>query len=118
MVARGVTHYFDDLGHGTNNDAEWLALIAAVRVARMLGVTDFVLLGDSAVVIAQANHEQKCRTPALQAHLDAFEAIGRTRPSRIRKIARSQNLAGIALDRRRNAGAQQRRTGSAPIRLG
>ncbi len=103
VVARGVTHYFDDLGDGTNNDAEWLALIAALRVAQRLGVADFVLLGDSAVVIAQANRLQKCRTPALQVHVDAFEALGGTRPVQIRKIARSQNLAGIALDGRRNA---------------
>jgi ribonuclease HI len=103
VVARGVTHFFDDLGHGTNNDAEWLALIAAMRVAHMLGVSDFVLLGDSAVVIAQANHIQKCRTSALQAHLDTFEGIGGIRPAQIRKIARSQNLAGIVLDQRRNA---------------
>jgi ribonuclease HI len=103
VVARGVTHFFDDLGNGTNNDAEWLALIAALRLAQKLGVTEFVLLGDSAVVIAQANRVQKCRTSALQAHLDAFEAIGGLRPARIRRIARSQNLAGIALDQRRNA---------------
>jgi ribonuclease HI len=104
VVARGVAHFFDDLGVGTNNDAEWLALIAALRVAQRLGVQDFVLLGDSAVVIAQANHVQKCRTPALQAHLDAFEGIGGSRPAQIRRIARSQNLAGIALDQRRNTG--------------
>ncbi|UVO52694.1 reverse transcriptase-like protein [Sphingomonas sp. SUN039] len=103
VVARGVTHYFDDLGDGTNNDAEWLALIAALRVAQRLGVTDFVLLGDSALVVAQANGRQRCRTPALQAHLDAFEVIGDVRTVRVRKIARSQNLAGIALDRRRHA---------------
>jgi ribonuclease HI len=105
VVASGVTHFFDDLGDGTNNDAEWLALIAALRVAQTLGVADFVLLGDSAVVIAQANRLQKCRTPALQVHLDAFEALGGTRPAQIRKIARAQNLAGIALDQRRNRGS-------------
>lgn len=100
VVARGVTHYFGDLGHGTNNDAEWLALVAALRLAQSLAVTDFVLLGDSATVIDLANGG-KCRTPALQAHFDTFAAIGGARPARIRRIARSQNLAGIALDRRR-----------------
>lgn len=100
IVARGITYVYADLGHGTNNDAEWLALIAALRVAQTLDVTDFVLLGDSATVIDQANGA-KCRTPALQAHRDLFEAIGGVRPARIRRIARAQNLAGIALDRRR-----------------
>lgn len=99
VVARGVTHLFPDLGQGTNNDAEWLALIAALRVAQELGVEDFVLLGDAATVIHQATGAWKCRSPALQAHLATFVAIGGLRPAQIRKVARSQNLAGIALAR-------------------
>lgn len=98
-MVRGVTHHFPDLGYGTNNDAEWLALIAALEVAQQLGADDFVLLGDAATVINQANGEWKCRSPALQAHLARFEATGGVRPAGIRKVARSQNLAGIALAR-------------------
>ena len=101
VVARGVTHLFADLGHGTNNDAEWLALIAALRLAQDLGVEDFVLLGDAATVIHQATGAWKCRSPALQAHLATFVAMGGIRPAQIRKIARSQNLAGIALEKAR-----------------
>ncbi len=99
IVARGVTHLFPDLGHGTNNDAEWLALIAALRVAQTLGKDDFVLLGDAATVINQANGVWKCRSSALQAHRAVFEAMGGVRPAQIRKIGRFQNLAGIALNR-------------------
>lgn len=99
VVARGVTYHFPDLGYGTNNDAEWLALIAALEVAQGLGMHDFVLLGDAATVINQANGEWKCRSPALQAHLARFEATGGMRPAGIRKVARSQNLAGVALAR-------------------
>lgn len=101
VVVRGVTHYFPDLGHGNSADAEWLALIAALRVAQETGAAEFVLLGDSAMVIDQANRATKCRTPALQAHLTAFEAIGGTRPAQIRRISRAQNLAGIALENTR-----------------
>ena len=101
VVARGVTHFFRDLGYGTNNDAEWLALIAALRVAQDLGVEDFVLLGDAATVIQQATGAWKCRGRALQAHLATFVAIGGVRPAQIRKIGRSQNLAGIALAKSR-----------------
>jgi ribonuclease HI len=97
VVARGVTHTFRDLGHGTNNDAEWLALIAALRVAQDLQVADFVLLGDAATVIHQANGTWKCRSSALRVHLAAFEALRGDDPVQIRKVARSQNLAGIAL---------------------
>ena len=100
-MARGVTHLFPDLGHGTSSDAEWLALIAALKVAQALGIDDFVLLGDAATVIAQANRMQPCRTPAFRAHLARFDALRGPCPVRIRKIARTQNLAGIALEQTR-----------------
>ena len=101
VVVRGVAHNFTDLGHGTSTDAEWLALIAALSVAKSLAIPHFVLMGDSATVIEQANRRSPCRSPELQAHFDRFEAMGGTRPIRIRWVARTQNLAGIALDAQR-----------------
>lgn len=88
-----------DLGYGTSGDAEWLALIQAVRVARTLGRSDTVLLGDSADVIAKANGALRCRGNELR-YLAAFQSllVGAGAP-RVRRIKRSQNLAGIALAR-------------------
>jgi ribonuclease HI len=99
VVAAGRTHIVRDLGHGTSTDAEWLALIEALRIAQSLGTDDFVLLGDSANVVAQANGAAKPRGASI-AHLDRFRALAAigTRP-RIRHIKRTQNLAGIALAR-------------------
>ena len=103
VVARGVTHFFDDLGFGTSHDAEWLALRMALRVARSLGAPEFELVGDCANVIAQANGVARCRTEAAAAHYAAFHAAAAAvPPRRIRWIARTQNLAGIALVRRRS----------------
>ncbi len=101
VVVRGVTHHFPDLGWGTSTDAEWLALIEALRIAQSAGAPDFILLGDSATVIDQANRASKCRSPVLQAHLERFEEIGGTGTEHIRRIGRAQNLAGIALERMR-----------------
>ena len=98
VVVRGVSHLFDDLGQGSNMDAEWLALIKALELAQQSGVRDFVLLGDARAVIAQANGQAKCRGAAERAHYARFAAM--IQPGlrvRIRWIARSQNLAGIAL---------------------
>ena len=99
MVARGVTHVRRDLGEGTNNDAEWLALIAALKVAQDLQIDDFVLLGDAQLVIRQAKGEWRCKSVALQAHLDTFLAAAGGKPPRVAYIRRTQNLAGIALGR-------------------
>ena len=98
VVARGRSWITRDLGHGTSGDAEWLALLEAVRIARSLDEPDFVLLGDSAMVVDQANGVSKCRSPNLQGHLETFrECAAAAPPLRIRHIRRSQNLAGIAL---------------------
>jgi ribonuclease HI len=102
VVARGVSYFFDDKGHGTSNDAEWLALIEALRLAQSLGQRDFELIGDCANVISQANGLSKCRTEASLEHQERFQQLAATSPpARLTWKPRSQNLAGIALARRR-----------------
>jgi ribonuclease HI len=102
VVARGITYFLDDVGYGSNNDAEWLALIQALRIAQSLGVAEYSLIGDSALVINQANCVAKCRSDALQRHLDLFKSLtSGQRRVRLRRVGRAQNLAGIALAKRR-----------------
>lgn len=102
VVARGVADYRPDAGHGDNGEAEWLALIHACEAARNLGATDIILLGDSAMVVAQASGVATCRRGALRRHHATFSALcGHFARVRIRHISRHQNLAGIALDRLR-----------------
>lgn len=122
VVARGVAHHDAGAGQGDNNEAEWCALLAALRVARSLDADDIVLLGDSALVIAQAAGRQKCRTPRLRERLADYQrlAAGFARV-RLRHVARSHNLAGIALDRLRDGVAppglvSAARRGSSPAR--
>jgi ribonuclease HI len=103
IVARGQSAFFDDLGYGTNSDAEWLALRLALKVAHSLKVPRFELLGDNANVIAQATGRAGCRSQSAAAHLAQYLDLATTgRPDRIRWLPRNQNLAGIALARRRN----------------
>ncbi|MGA1800160.1 reverse transcriptase-like protein [Sphingomonas sp. 4RDLI-65] len=99
-VLRGVTYYRHDLGDGTNSEAEWLAAIHALEIAIRNGERDVVLLGDSTLVVTQANGTARCRTPELEAHRVQFESLaGNLDTVRIRHIGRAQNLAGIALAR-------------------
>lgn len=98
VVARGVTYHRPDCGHGTNNDAEWLALIHAVEIALSIGALDVVMLGDSALVVGQAALSAKCRSPQFRAYLEKFQSLaGDFTRIKVRKLARNQNLAGIAL---------------------
>jgi ribonuclease HI len=96
-VVRGETHLESDLGCGSSGDAEWLALLHALDVAAGAGVVDAVLLGDSASVIDQAKGIARRRiAPDMEVR---FEALSRRfERLRFRRIKRSQNLAGIALE--------------------
>ena len=101
VVARGIAHVLADLGHGSNLDAEWLALIAALQLAQHLGEPEFDLIGDAAHVINRANGTSPCRDPGQRAHLARFRALAeKMPPRRLRWIPRAQNLAGIALSAR------------------
>ena len=100
VVARGVTYLRVDLGDGSNNDAEWLAALHALAIARSLGAADLRLLGDSALVVGQAQGTTICRPP-LHHHLAAYRNLAAAFDRvRIRRVSRFQNLAGTALDRR------------------
>ena len=102
VVAGGVPYFFDDLGSGTSDDAEWLALGLALLLGQSLGGRGFELIGDCANVVAQANGALRCRTQAAAGHRSRFqESAASGPPHRIRWIPRTQNLAGIALAKRR-----------------
>lgn len=100
VVAGGQVFHHDTLGEGDNNDAEWLALIHALTVARSLGLADVTLLGDSALIVNQAQGTVACRAPRFTARLAEFRALtGHFERVRLHHIRRTQNLAGIALER-------------------
>jgi len=102
VVVRGVTRFFDDLGSGTSSDAEWMALRLALEVAQASGEPRFDLIGDSLEVVRQARGLARPGSAAAARHLAEFEArAAQGRPDRIRWTPRGQNLAGIALARRR-----------------
>jgi ribonuclease HI len=96
VVAAGRTTVMRDVGHGTSEDAEWLALIEALTIAQALGLPDFVLVGDAADVVAKANGTVPARG---RDHLAQYLALAGGRPPRVRLVKRSHNLAGSALAR-------------------
>lgn len=97
VVVRGIPHMFVDLGQGSNSDAEWQALICALRLTQKLSLADVTLLGDAAEIIGHANEVLRT-SRAGHDHAATFLALARGTPNlRIRWIKRAQNLAGIAL---------------------
>ena len=74
VVIGGHEHIERDIGDGSSMDAEWLALIHALRLARTIEQSDIVLLGDSAAVVAQANGTAKARGTSAS-HLRNFRSL-------------------------------------------
>jgi ribonuclease HI len=99
VVIGGVAEVVRDIGPGTSMQAEWLALLHALRRAQAAGIAEPVLLGDSLPVVEQAHRRARC--PAdCSAHLAAFEVLAGATPGfRLHYVKRTQNLAGIALAR-------------------
>lgn len=109
VVARGELHLRTALGSGSSERAEWLALLAAIDVARQIEARDIILLGDCAGVIAQANGDARGRSPdAIECARVVANQCRLFDRLRVRHIKRTQNLAGIALDRLRQAPAARR----------
>ena len=80
-------------------------MLHALEVALAMGETDLLLLGDSASVIDQAKGMARRR---LTAELEArfAELASRFERVRFRRIKRTQNLAGIALEQVRRRSPQ------------
>jgi len=100
VVIGGHARIVRDLGPGTSMTAEWLALIAATQAAHEAGLTDALLLGDAAAVVAQATGKVRV-PPAHLSHFMEWSTLPRPTGLRLRYIKRTQNLAGIALERSR-----------------
>jgi len=100
VVAAGRTYHRADHGCGDNSDAEWLALIEALNLARDLCISDVILLGDSAAVVDHASGASRRILPRFYSyHARCRALVAGFDRVRIRRVPRTQNLAGIALER-------------------
>jgi len=99
VVVQGRDYVRQGLGPGSAMEAEWLALLHAVEIARASGVVTPVFCGDSLAVIGQASGTVACRNWSRE-YLKALTEFDYPAASlRLRHVGRSQNLAGIALAR-------------------
>ncbi|WP_226635683.1 reverse transcriptase-like protein [Novosphingobium profundi] len=101
VVVRGEAHLFEDMGEGGSFDAEWLALLEALDLACRIGLEDVVLLGDALAVVNEAQGVLDGGSGREPYATRLRELIAGGPRVRVRWIRRGQNLAGIALDKRR-----------------
>jgi ribonuclease HI len=88
----------DRLGMGTNNVAEWTALIWAMTWAEQQGWSHIEIFGDSQLIINQAQGNWRIKQPEFVPFRDEFQRLQRTVKATLTYVPRAQNLAGIYLE--------------------
>lgn len=61
-----IASYSRKMGWGTNNMAEWLALLALLNLAIEHKIDNLIVYGDSALVINQARGKYRVKSPRLK----------------------------------------------------
>ena len=93
------------LGHGTNNQAEYRAAIAALEAALGLGAREVELCMDSEVVVRQLSSRYRVRNPRLiPLYKRVLDLRSRFQRMAVRHVPRERNrvadgLANEALDK-------------------
>jgi ribonuclease HI len=89
----------EPVGSVTNNQAEYLALIKALRMVLEEKGRDVEVLSDSELLVKQIKGEYRVRNPSLQTlHREAVKLSCLFEKFSINWIPREQNLAGIQLE--------------------
>jgi ribonuclease HI len=96
-----VAEAMRSLGHGTNNVAEYTALIIGLEEARRHGVEELEVRMDSKLVVEQMNGRWRVRDAKLiPLHVRARELFAQFPERQIRHIPRDQNAVADALANR------------------
>jgi ribonuclease HI len=88
-----------DFDQGTNNQAEWSAMLWGCELALSNGIKDVVLIGDSKLVVMQASGEWMIKHKAFvpfKAEFDRMRALFDS--LRLVHVKRHLNLAGHYLE--------------------
>ncbi|MCU0580689.1 MAG: ribonuclease HI family protein [Desulfobacterota bacterium] len=86
------------LGRGTNNEAEYQALIGALEEALALGGKDVTVHSDSELLVRQLNGQYRVRHPRLKELFDRVQdLLSRFREYVILHVPREQNREADAM---------------------
>jgi ribonuclease HI len=105
----GVVRVAEYLGYGTNNFAEYSALITAVRLAVFLRCHELHIYADSELVVRQISGDYQVKNENLRILFDAASRWIRLIPTfSISHVRREDNkeadkLANFAMDKHRNS---------------
>ena len=100
-AGRTVAEISEFIGSGTNNVAEYRALIRGLEEAARLGARTVTVRSDSELLVRQLKGEYKVKSPDLSPlHLEAHRLLKSFGRAGVERIARGENAAADALANR------------------
>jgi ribonuclease HI len=99
-IAKAPTEYvFRQLGHGSNNTAEWRGLLLAARIAVDRQFNNVVIYGDSMLIINQAKGMWRINVPEhRQFYREFCQLRDKIEQCFLHQVPRDHNLAGHYLE--------------------
>jgi len=98
---RIIAEISEFIGRGTNNVAEYRALIRALEEAAALGARQIVVRSDSELLVRQLKGEYKVKSPDLSPlYLEAHRLLKAFAKAAVERIPRGENAAADALANR------------------
>lgn len=104
VVAEDGYEFYETRGQGTNNLAEWLAIIEAAAYGAKMAVEQLTLCGDSSLVINQAAGNWKIKRPEFRPLYTYLHEIITGMEVTFQHVRRAKNLAGHLIERKYKAG--------------
>ena len=100
-TGRIIAEIGEFIGRGTNNVAEYRALIRALEEAAAFGARHIVVRSDSELLVRQLRGEYKVKSPDLSPlHLEAHRLLKAFPKATVERIPRGENAAADALANR------------------
>jgi ribonuclease HI len=98
--SKDTTEYSMRIGEGTNNEAEYRALIALLDHLKTMDIADARIYGDSKLVVKQVNKQWKINHKHLQDLAEQVWNVMKGRPGwKLHWIPREQNPADAVAKR-------------------
>ena len=94
-----VIAFKEDLGYGTNNEAEYKALIKLISEIRKKDIQNISIIGDSALVVNQINKVWKVKNPRMEVLRDEALSLMEGLNIKLTHVLRDKNKKADALTR-------------------
>ena len=97
-----LQEYCENIGVGTNNRAEYMALLKCVELAKELGADELDVRSDSLLVVSQVNGLYKIKNPDIKIFIrDLHDRLTKFKMKfRIQHIPREMNRAADKLSKK------------------